>query len=539
MLLLSALTGLLMPFGNACSRMELSRGFITTLESLAGPSDRYFRQQWTFLNVGQGGGTPGEDANVLPVWDSGVLGTGVLVAVVDDGADLKHPDLSGNVFAGGSYNYNTGTTDPGSTDPQSEDAQHGTAVSGIILAEANNGIGVAGVAPAAKLAAYNFLVSNTTVTEVDAMTRAAADIFISNNSWGPGPGGYGYFRSSSAAWRGAIETGLTTGRGGKGTVYVLAAGNGASSPLGELGDISNTNGYANFYGVIAVCAVDDRGTVSAYSEPGANLWVCAPSSSGLFNRTDVTTTDITGPQYGYNKNGSSGEMTDRNYTKTFGGTSAAAPLVSGVVALLLSERPDLSWRDVRWILAKTARKNHADSTLWQTNGANPPFNIHYDYGFGVVDAAAAVELARTWTLVGPMTSVTQAQASALAIDDAGAAASSPITIAGSGITRIEYVEVTVDITHADWGNLTIDLKRSGDYSTTSRLLLAHKCLNASSTEIDCSVTGNTFRFGSSRHLGESADGTWTLEVFDGDARAGRTDGKSGTLDNWQIRIFGE
>lgn len=519
--------------------MELSPEFVTSLESIAGVNDKYFKQQWTLLNYGQGGGTSGEDANVVNVWNQENFGQGVLVAVVDDGADIRHPDLLNNLLAGGSYNYLTGSDDPSSTDPDSGTALHGTAVAGIIAAERNNRLGIAGVAPQVQFVAYNFLESNTDVTEVDAMTRNISSVFISNNSWGPGPVGYGHFRPSSSAWRTAIETGLSTGRSGKGTVYVLAAGNGAFSPLGELGDSANANGYANFYGVISVCAVDDRGEVALYSEPGANLWVCAPSSSGLFNRTDVTTTDISGALYGYNKSGAAGEMTDRDYTKTFGGTSAAAPMISGVTALILKERPELTWRDVRQVLARSARKNHASSALWRQNGATPPFNIHYDYGFGVVDATAAVELARTWTLVGPMQTHTQSQASGAAIDDTGTAATSDIVVAGSGITKIEYVEVTVDITHTDWGNLTIDLKRSGSVTTSSRLLVAHKCLNDSSTEIDCTVTGNTFRFGSARHLGEAADGTWTLEVFDGDALNGVTDGKTGTLTEWQIRIFGE
>jgi len=530
----SVLIGLVLPFGNACSKFESNLSSLSS--SSLSASDVFFSLQWHLRNTGQRSGIAGEDIRVLPAWESGAIGSGVVVAIVDDGAEIVHPDLRNRFRAGASYNYNNGGNNPGGPA-----ALHGTAVSGLIAGDQNNGIGITGVAPGAEMVAWNFLESsNTDATEVDAMTRLASLVGVSNNSWGPGPGGRGLFRGSSTAWQNAVQTGLTTGRDGKGTVYVFAAGNGALSTNGLAADHSNLNGYTNFYGVIAVCAVDERGVAATYSEPGANLWVCAPSGNGSITRPGITTTDLVGGLFGYNLSASLGEIGDRSYTQRFNGTSAAAPLVSGVAALILGVRPELSWRDVRWILARSARKNDANDAGWATNAATPALNIHYDYGFGVVNAAAAVELARTWTPVGPMKIHSQMQATGgLNINDSGTAATSAMTVNASGINKIEYVEVTVDVAHNDWGNLVIDLKRNGVSTTTSRLTVNHRCLDANNAEVDCTVSGGRWRFGTTRHLGESADGVWTLEVFDGDGREGRMDGKTGTFTNWQMRIFGE
>ncbi len=536
------LVGSLLPLGNACSRMQQARDLSADLEStdgidtgIPGINDRFFLQQWTLQNTGQSGGVRGEDINVVPAWLSGNFGQDVLVAVVDDGLEITHPDIAPNVKPGLSFNYMTGQEDPGGPG-----AFHGTAVGGIIAAHAGNGTGIAGIAHRAQIIGYNFLESDTDATQIDAMTRNLATVAVSNNSWGPGPGGYGLFRETTSTWIEGIETGIKTGRGGKGTVYVYAAGNGAVSLTGELADNSNMNGYANYYGVTAVCAVDHHGEVSYYSEPGANLWVCAPSWSGVEHDPAVYTTDLVGGLYGFNTNDNTKDILDRSYTSLFNGTSAAAPMVSGVAALIIGKRPDLSWRDVKWILARSARKNQIAEPGWAINGATIPFNIHYDYGFGVVDAAAAVELAKTWTPVGPLkTYVLPTVAADLAIDDAGTVVSSPATVTDSGISRLEFVEVTVNLTHADWGNLIIQLERSGNYTTTSRLSIHHRCFGDNNEEVDCKVDANTFRFGTARHLGESGDGSWRLRIVDGDAVDGRSDGKTGTLTSWSMRLFGE
>lgn len=464
------------------------------------PNDEFFPGQWHLRNTGQNG-TPGEDVNVYPVWEMGLFGNGVRIAIVDDGMEIGHEDLAPNVIAAACHNYITGSTDPST----SGDISHGTSAAGVAAAKGNNMIGMASPAWNAELVGFNLLQDPTSVNEADAMARDVGTIYVSNNSWGPpdiaelGP--------STALWTAAIETGLSTGRGGLGTIYCWAGGNGA-----QLDDNSNWDGYANFYGVMAVAAVDVDGRRSAYSEEGANIWVCAPSSR--LGTSGIATTDVTG----------SGGYSGGDYTGSFGGTSSASPLAAGVAALVLEARPTLTWQDVRLILAQTARKVDPTDAGWEQNGAG--YDIHYAYGFGVVDAEAAVLAAQSWTNVGPLkTSATVSSSPGLLIpDNDEVGVSDSIVVGGSGISKVFFVEVTFSANdHIFPGDLEITL--TSPAGTQSRL--ANASLNALYFTFY-----DDWRFGSARHLGEGADGTWTLSVKD------RFEFDVGTFQNWSLKIYG-
>ncbi len=492
--------------------------------------DPLFQYQWHITNTGVLGGTPGEDANVAPVWLEGNRGDDVLVAVVDDGLEITHPDLYANALIGSSYNYTNGSTDPGGTS-----ASHGTCVGGIIGARDKNGFGVRGIAPRSKLVGYNMLQASTVANIADSMTRNSSSVFVSNNSWGP-TDAVGSFTTADSTWQTAVNTAITSGRGGKGTSFFFAAGNGRRSLVTPFPDTdrSTYDGYASYWGVTAVCAVGDDGTVATYSEPGSNVWVCGHSQGSAVTAA-VYTTDLVGI-YGFNTNLGS-DITDRAYTAVFNGTSAAAPMISGVAALMYKANPNLTWRDTRLILAKSA----ASSAAWGQNGATPAYNISYDFGFGIVDADAAVQMAKTWTNVGALKTVQQptsaVQAGAGAVADNGTSATSTITASGTGISKIEFVQVELNLSHTDWGNLDIQLERSGAITTISRLAVQHQCYDSATApqaHINCSVSGNTFKFGTARHLGEPADGDWTLVIKDQEA-----DTKTGTFTSWRLTFYGE
>lgn len=483
------------------------------------PNDPFYHYQWHLKNTGQLCGAIGEDINVEPVWNGtpSYKGDGVRIAIVDDGLEIGHPDLAANVVTGGSYDYRL--SPPAYGDPTG--GAHGTSVAGVAAAVDFNRIGVRGVAPHGRLVGYNVLQAPTTTNEADAMTLDAPLNSVSSNSWGA-PDGNGTLDAPSSTWRTAIETGLATGRGGLGLIYVWAAGNGA--PI----DNSNYDGQANYRGVIAVGATNDTGTKASYSEHGANLWVSAPAGETCGHA--ITTTDRTGT-VGYNPTQTGGsDLPDQNYTECFNGTSAATPEVSGVVALMLQARPALTWRDVRLILAETARKNDRSDSGW-TSGAISPggtaYHFNHKYGFGVVDAKAAVSRAASWSLISGTQRVSPPFSGApnIAIPDNDCTGvSDTINVSQSGINQIEWVEVTFTAAdHPYSGDLNISL--TSPTGAVSQLAETHNC------PAGCTAYSG-WVFGSARHLGEAADGNWKLTVKDQESL------DVGTFQSWSIQFYG-
>ncbi|MCB0219650.1 MAG: S8 family serine peptidase [Chrysiogenetes bacterium] len=478
----------------------------TTLGGL-GYNDPLLGDQWHIDNTGQDGADPCEDADVQPAWEAGNDGTGVRVVVVDTGFELDHEDLADNVLVGESYDYDSGGTNP-------PGGSHGTAVAGIIAAVRDNSLGGSGIAPGASILSYNLIaVDASDADEADAMSRDAVDNNVSSNSWGPYDD-FGDFTAPPAVWEAAVEDAVENGRGGLGLNFFWAGGNGA--PV----DNSNGDGFANFWGVNAVCAAGDDGVRASYSEPGANLLVCGPSEGD--SGQGITTTDREGSA-GYNSG---------NYTSSFNGTSAATPMISGVTALMLEANPALTWRDVREILARTARMNDPTDPGWNWNGATPPMHVNHNYGFGMVDAGAAVEMADGWT--PQMSSLPEEFATPLATpgdtivdNNPAAAVSDTITVSGSGIDFIEFVQIEMTLAHDFATDLRITL--TAPSGTVSVLAVPHDCFFGGQGTCDIA---DGWRFGSTRQMGEAADGDWTVSISDEVA------GDAGVFTSWRLRFYG-
>ena len=359
-------------FVNRCSSISRSTGI----------DDPLYGCQWHLNNDDQFRNSGGHDIRVEEVWPT-YTGSGINVAVVDDGMHYRHEDLTDNVLTAFNHNY-----DPDLTDIYHPFEDHGTAVAGLIAAK-DNSLGMRGVAPGAKIYGYNLILNSTTFTDkniANAMDLNATSTAISNNSWGPGNSGQP--EPATELWETAVKAGVTTGYGGKGVFYAFAAGNGGDR------DYSNLDEYANYYAVTAVCAVGHDDIRSSYSELGSNLWVCGPSNSGRVGQPGIATTD----------NG-------HRYRGSFGGTSAATPIVSGVVALVREANSALTWRDVKLILAASARKNDPDNTGWvegafKYGSSTDRYNFNHEYGFGMVDAKAATDLAPGWTNVRDLREIT-------------------------------------------------------------------------------------------------------------------------------------
>ena len=474
-------------------------------------SDPWYGCQWHLRNTGQFEGGAMQDINVESVWAGGNMGTGINVVVIDDGLQSNHQDLAANVLTSRNHDYTGrgGVFDPIDT--------HGTAVAGLIAAR-DNDAGVRGVAPRAGIFGYNLIGYGAFTTDRvgNAMYRSedAQHTAVANNSWGYRPTALP--TGIGATWEAAVERGVTDGYGKKGIFYVWSAGNGH-----EYNDHANLDEIANFYAVTAACAVGHDDVRSDYSETGANLWVCAPSNSGRPGLPGITTT------HQYNR-----------YRDNFGGTSAAAPIVSGVAALVRAANTTLTWRDVKLILAASARKNDPTNTGWEQGAvkygsiANDRYSFNHEYGFGMVDAAAAVALALpdSWTNLPTIRSVA-AESGTLdrAIPDAPLFGT-PSTITSSltldpYVGFVEFMAIEVELEHEWFRDLQIELvSPSGAVSVLS--VPASVVLSTSGR------FEGTHRFGSARHLGEGAGGTWTLRVSD------RQNGDTGTLKSWKLKAYG-
>ena len=454
------------------------------------------------------------DINVESVWADSITGAGINVVVVDYTIDFSHADLSPNINS--SLNHDYGAR----SNAYRPAEHHGTNVAGVIAA-LDNAIGVRGVAPRATIYGYNLLADGeiyaTDMNEADAMLRNRVVTAVSNNSWGP-VDGYA-FDHAPEVWEMAIDKGVKEGYGGKGVFYAWAGGNGGKPGVGRArGDNSNFDEYANYYGVTAVCAVGDDGIRSSYSEKGANLWVCAPSTGGDLG---IVTT----------------ENSDR-YINTFGGTSSATPKVAGVAALLRHANPDLTWRDLKLILAASARQNHASNAGWKQGARkygstddSDRYHFNHEYGFGVVDAAAAVALARDWRNLPEFKNASSASRTLnRTIPDNTASGITSSLSLDTEIDFTEFVEVTVTIDHPFWRDLRIELvSPAGSVST---LAVPAVFIDIPVRPPESTVSPGTFRFGSAKHLGENPNGTWTLRVTD------ELPSDQGTLTSWSIKVYG-
>ena len=480
-------------------------------------TDPLLFKQWHLQNTGQSAGTIGEDLNVLPAWARS-QGVGVRVAVIDNSLETVHPDLSANVVSKGSYDYRSATRGNNDPLPCTLGDTHGTSVAGIIAAKADNAIGGSGVAPQARLVGFNALATNTDADLADALLRDVDKNAVYNSSWGSQDDAKLHPVTSLHAL--ALDRGVRIGRNGLGAIYVFAAGNGGCyRPSGESAcqpDSTNYDGYLNHLAVIAVGALDRNGKAPAYAEPGANLLITAPGGDSAIG---VTTTAIRG-----------------SYVSNFAGSSAAAPMVAGVSALMLAANPALSWRDVRLLLARTARRVDSTHVGWSVqNGSQAPYAFNPVYGFGAVNADAAVAAAVSWQTLGGserlITCGPYVRELNESIVDAGAALRSDVTVdaAGCAIGHIEYVELEFTASHEYSGDLQIQL--TSPSGAVSELARPRRCGAALRNTNDCGVY-EAWRFGSVRHLDEAASGTWQLSVSD------KVAGKTGQMGRWSLRIYG-
>lgn len=349
------------------------------------PVDPLLKEQWHLRNTGiQFGDTvglkAGADARVVAAWQrmQSLGSSACVVAVIDDGFDLTHPDLSGNSKVVAPWDFTTNTNNPApqrfSPDPRRGD-YHGTACAGVAIGNAN-GTGITGAAPDCRFMPVRWTgtISNDTIKRqfeyVD--TQGA---WVVSCSWGVASD----FFELSTVMNEAIAKCARDGRGGLGCVIVFAAGN-ANHDINDP-DNGTLDGFAVHPDVIAVAACTSMDQKSNYSNFGKEISVCAPSNGA--GGVGILTSDVRGSFVSNGTTFASGYDAG-DYTRTFGGTSSATPLVAGICALILSVNPGLTAREVKQILESTTRKI---SGPYDSNGHSIFF------GFGCVNTDAAVKRA--------------------------------------------------------------------------------------------------------------------------------------------------
>mmetsp|Transcript_11918 Transcript_11918/g.28633 ORF Transcript_11918/g.28633 Transcript_11918/m.28633 type:complete len:1167 (-) Transcript_11918:47-3547(-) len=536
--------------------------FLTSPDQSCTPSNAFFNdplwlaQRWAYNMI-----------NVIPVWESGNLGQGVRIRINDDGVDASHPEFVGRFDQDASCEKFAPVDNVG----------HGMRVAGIILANANNGECSAGIAPEATFSSCNLFTAATTVLSTLSYKLDSFD--ISNNSIGLASickhddpnkdvgqfndggtcpfdrsnmsrehpcdycdwsssnnnlsddcvktifkhcrtfymaeegcqdfpeimiGGECEYDDLSGAGVQALQDGVNQGRGGKGVVFVVSSGNDFFR-----GDDVNFSGLTNSRFTISVGGVGKNRRHSTYSTPGAALVVVGP----VGDIEDLS--QLMAPKLG------------GGCTNSETGTSFSTPVVSGVIALMLKQRPQLTWRDVQGILANTSQQvTDPDDETAVDNGAGL-WHSNY-YGFGIVDALKAVNTAKDWKLMGPESMLTvMSNDLNQDVPNDGTTVTSTVTITeadGKGFI-LESVSVFLELDHSSRGDLKVVLE-----SPQGTQSLLHPGRRPESQVVQ------RWKLMTVRNWGESPVGDWKLSITDlvDDASS-----PNDSLIRWSIIAYGQ
>lgn len=339
-------------------------------------------EEWHLRNKGGGGAKKNEDVNASEAWKTTTGKRSVVVAVLDDGVDLDHPNLKHNIWKNpkasakdkNGRDFYLKDDHPDHYNPRPKIFQfpfdqmdgndiHGTPCAGVIAAVGNANSSV-GIAPNCRILAVKIFHGNSLVADervADAMRYAGTIADVLSCSWGGG--------GASPDVQQALED-LGSARNGRGVPVFCAAGNEEKDPVGFPASDPNA---------IAITASTDQAKLAWYSNVGPEASVCAPSNGGV---RGIFTSDVSIPERGFNIGVAASGGKDGLQTNDFGGTSSATPLVAGIAALMLSVDPTLSRQAIRETLQNTAEKIGSG---YKANGHSNKF------GFGRVNAGKAVQ----------------------------------------------------------------------------------------------------------------------------------------------------
>ena len=476
------------------------------------PSDPLYIQQSHYAALGRLGYREANTLGIERLWAQ-YTGQDVAIGIWDDGVQKIHWDLADQYNAAAQL-YVQGRLNDGQ--PADTTYIHGTAVAGLIAAGANDrgGLGIAFDSDITSVTIFGGADDRNTFPSRYLLTLdGLSDFDVTNHSYGS------TVAFSSAFGLSAFESAADNGRAGLGTLSVKAAGNTKTD--------GGTESLSASRFLIAVGATTNQSTlqISDFSSYGSHLLVSAPAGA--------VTTDLLGSA---GQNG----LADNDYRSNFSGTSAATAIVTGVIGLMLEANPNVGWRDVHEILSLSAIGSNStygpasahEEFDWKWtatnhwNGGGRHFSE--DYGFGIVNAWNAVQMAEVWSVTHPIAKTS---------DNEKQITTGALTVRQSIPDRstlsyqfevnqdisIEHSSLTLGLTHTDLSQLRIELTSPGGTKLS---------VYDGSTGAEASRDALTYTFGIEGYRGELSRGTWLLNIRD--TRSDYT----GTLDNLSLTAFG-
>ncbi|KAI8502544.1 hypothetical protein Bbelb_192460 [Branchiostoma belcheri] len=509
----------------------IEQGHSEKVDHMVKFNDPEYSRMWYLHNDGQTKGPKGLDINVIPAWVNGYTGKGIVATIVDDGFDYTHPDLKRNYDPEASFDYSDPKNLNGNPMPvpeSSDPMNHGTKCAGEVAMEADNDNCGVGVAYDAKIGGIRLITGPTSdAQEAAALSHKRDHIDVYSCCWGPSDNGRTVQAPGELVSR-ILEDSTTYGRNKRGNVYIWASGNGGTND-----DDCGADGYVSSIYTIAVGAISVDGLSSYYAESCSPTMAVVPT--GGQHRMDDFNGDLA-------KMVLRGEVYERNVITTdtnhkctdhFQGTSSAAPLATGIVALTLQANPDLTWRDVQHIVVRGAKVPNPEEPGWSLNGAD--LQVHHKYGFGMMDASAMVKLAQEWTNVGHQHRCVVTYDGPERDIPEGGEVELELEADGCHDTRdlvevLEHVQSVMTIDHQRRGDLSVKL--TSPSGTESQLM-------STRSQDDSSDGFQEWPFMTVYNWGEDPSGKWTVAVKDNPgSRRKRSDEPVGKVRAWSLVLWG-
>ncbi|EEC08478.1 proprotein convertase subtilisin/kexin type 4, furin, putative, partial [Ixodes scapularis] len=437
------------------------------------------------------------DMNVQRVWQRNITGRGVVVTILDDGLEKDHPDLVDNYDPQASWDMNNHDPDPQPRYDLVDSNRHGTRCAGEVAAVKNNSICAVGVAFGAGIGGVRMLDGDVTdIVEARSLALNDQHIDIYSASWGPDDDGKTVDGPGELATR-AFRDGIEKGRGGLGSIFVWASGNG-----GRERDNCNCDGYTNSIWTLSISSATENGLVPWYSEACSSTLATTYSS------------------------GSTGERQIVSWLRALTSSgNLACSLWShsdqrGHGFLRTSGSRKLTWRDMQHIVVRTAKPANLHASDWLKNGVNR--NVSHSFGYGLMDADAMVMLAKRWVTAPPQKMCMVRAQPMDKLIPAKSHVELKLNVTCENVRFLEHVQAKVTLSATRRGDLHIYLTSPAGTRST---LLAQRPLDNSRSGFQA------WPFMSVHTWGESPNGEWRLEIHN--------DGRYyATLREWFLILYG-